>query len=345
MAGSRGISSFSVLLLMAVAAVVGVACLPRLKVQYNPTTASSEISVYYSYPGASARIVEAEVTSKLEGVLSSIREVSETNSVSEDGGGRVTVVAGRRADIEAVRFEVASQIRNIYSKLPEGCSYPSISVNARGEKSQTAITYSIRSALPSQQIAEFVEREVLYPISTVEGVSSVDFYGQTPFEWVITFDADRAAELGIRADDIQQALKSYYADEIVGLTQVDGQSYGVRLRSVDARGATRRADGGEMQNQLGAIPVKRVEGRVVHLADIATFRYQEALPNSYYRVNCAWRCLPMPTCCPWCRRSRTAWRSCRRISRKKSGFPWPTMRRSMSPTSWTRSISGRRCAC
>ena len=90
MAGSRGISSFSVLLLMAVAAVVGVACLPRLKVQYNPTTASSEISVYYSYPGASARIVEAEVTSKLEGVLSSIREVSETNSVSEDGGGRTT---------------------------------------------------------------------------------------------------------------------------------------------------------------------------------------------------------------------------------------------------------------
>lgn len=285
MAGRRGISSFSVLLLMAVAAVVGIACLPRLKVQYNPTTASSEISVYYSYPGASARIVEAEVTSKLEGVLSSIREVSETNSVSEDGGGRVTVVAGRRADIEAVRFEVASQIRNIYSKLPEGCSYPSISVNARGEKSQTAITYSIRSALPSQQIADFVEREVLYPISTVEGVSSVDFYGQTPFEWVVTFDADRAAELGIRADDIQLALKSYYADEIVGLTQVDGQSYGVRLRSVDARGATRRAGSGEMQNQLGAIPVRRVEGRVVHLADIATFRYQEALPNSYYRVN------------------------------------------------------------
>ena len=179
MAGRRGISSFSVLLLMAVAAVVGIACLPRLKVQYNPTTASSEITVHYSYPGASARTVEAEVTSKLEGVLSSIREVSYTNSVSEEGSGSVTVVAGRRSDIEAIRFEVASQIRNIYSKLPEGCSYPAISVNARGEKSQTAITYSIRSALPSQQIADFVEREILYPISTVEGVRSVDKGGNT----------------------------------------------------------------------------------------------------------------------------------------------------------------------
>jgi len=206
MAERRGISSFSVLLLMAVAAVVGIACFPRLKVQYNPTAASNNITVSYSYPGASARIVEAEVTSKLEGVLSTIRAVEATSSVSRDGSGSVTVRAARRADLEAVRFEVASQIRNLWTKLPEGCTYPSISLNARGEKTQTAITYSIRSALPSQEIADFVERELLYPLSTVEGVSSVDFYGQTPFEWVITFDADRAAASGITAAVFRQAF-------------------------------------------------------------------------------------------------------------------------------------------
>ena len=82
MAERRGISSFSVLLLMAVAAVVGIACLPRLKVQYTPTTGSDEIRVVYYYPGASARTVEAEVTSRLEGVFSTIRSVSSTRSVS-----------------------------------------------------------------------------------------------------------------------------------------------------------------------------------------------------------------------------------------------------------------------
>lgn len=279
MAGRRGISSFSVLLLMAVAAVVGIACLPRLKVQYTPTSSSSKISVSFSYPGASARTVEAEVTSKLEGVLSTIRAVSSTSSISRDGGGSVTVRAARRADIEAVRFEVASQVRNLYSKLPEGCTYPAISLNAHGEKSQTAISYSIRSALPSQKIADFVEREILYPLSTVEGVSSVEFHGQTPFEWVITFDADRAGELGISAGEIRRAIGDYYGEEIVGLTQQGGQAYGVRLRNAGA-GSERERSG-----EFAAIPVKQVEGRVVHLGDLATFRYQEALPNSYYRVN------------------------------------------------------------
>lgn len=271
----RRISSFSVLLLMAAAAVVGIACFPHLKVQYNPTAATRNISVSYQYPGASARIVEAEVTAPLEGVLSTIRACSGVSSVSRDGNGSISMTVSRRADMEAVRFEVASQIRNIYSKLPEGCTYPSISLNSRGEKTQTAISYSIRSALPSQEIAAFVERELLYPLSTVEGVSSVEFYGQTPFEWVITFDAPRCEALGITATEIRTAMSDYYAEEIVGVTQADGQALGVRLRNQRHAGDA----------DFASIPVKRVGERVVRLEEIASWRYQEALPNSYYRVN------------------------------------------------------------
>ena len=283
MAERRSISSFSVLLLMAVAAVVGIACFPRLKVQYNPTAATRNITVSFSYPGASARIVEAEVTSKLEGVLSTIRAVEAVSSVSRDGSGSVTVRAARRADLEAVRFELASQIRNLYSKLPEGCSYPAISLNARGEKTQTAITYGIRSALPSQEIADFVERELLYPLSTVDGVSSVGFYGQTPFEWVITFDAEKAASAGISAGEIRAAFADYYGEQTVGMTQSGGQAWGVRVRS-QHHSPTRSASPAE-DIGFASIPVGKYGGRVVHLGDIATWRYQEALPGSYYRVN------------------------------------------------------------
>lgn len=278
MTGRQGISSFSVLLLAAVLAVVGTACFSRLKVQYNPAAGTKDISVSFQYPGASARTVEAEVTAKLEGVLSTIRACSDIRSVSRDGGGTVSLTVTRQADVEAVRFEVASQIRNLYSRLPENCSYPSISLNARGEKMQTAITYNIRSALPSQEIADFVERELLYPLSAVEGVNSVSFYGQTPFEWVITFDAGRAAACGIAVSDIRNAVSEYYADRVVGVTQSGGAACGVRVRSAGAG-----ADAGEAQ--LAAIPVKRVGERVIHLGDVASFSCREAQPEAYYRIN------------------------------------------------------------
>lgn len=272
MAGGKGISSFSVVLLMAVAAVVGVACFSMLKVQYTPSPTEKNLTVDYSYPGASARIVEAEVTSKLEGVLSGIRACTGISSVSQDGGGYITLKVGKRSDMDAVRFEVASQIRNIYSRLPEGCSYPSISLNAQGQESQTAIAYSIRSPLPSLEIAKYVEEHLLHPLSVIEGVSSVDFYGQTPFEWVVTFDADKAAAAGITAPDISRAFTSYYSEQLVGLAHSGGNTFAVKLRNDTA------AD-------MAGIPVENVDGRIVRLGDLADFRYQEALPNSYYRIN------------------------------------------------------------
>ena len=270
--GRKGISSFSVLLMMAVVAVVGVACLSMLKVQYTPSAPGSSITVRYSYPGASSRIVESEVTSRLEGVLSGIRSCTGVQSLSSDGSGRVTLSFGKKADMEAVRFEVASRIRNVYSSLPERCSYPSISLNARGEKSQTAIVFNVRSSLPSKEIAAFVEERLLHPLSVVEGVSGVSFYGQTPFERVVTFDADLCRNLGISASDIRLAFADYYADELVGLAKEEGMTYGVRLR-------------GGSSSDMGSIPVASRGGRIVHLGDIATFRYQEALPSSYYRIN------------------------------------------------------------
>lgn len=272
MSGRKGISSFSVLLMMAVVAVVGVACFSMLKVQYTPSAGDSSITVRYSYPGASSRIVESEVTSRLEGVLSGMRSCTGVQSLSSDGSGRVTLSFGKKADLEAARFEVASRLRNIYSSLPQECSYPSISLNSRGEKSQTAIAFSVRSSLPSKEIAAFVEDRLLHPLSVIEGVSSVGFYGQTPFEWVVTFDADLCRDIGISALDIRTAFRDYYADELVGLSRSGGMTYGVRLRSGSSP-------------DMAAVPVAVREGRIVHLGDIASFRYQEALPSSYYRIN------------------------------------------------------------
>lgn len=272
MAGRKGISSFSVLLMMAVVAVVGMACFSMLKVQYAPSVTDSSITVRYSYPGASSRIVEAEVTSRLEGVLSGIRSCTGVQSLSSDGSGRVTLSFGKKSDLEAVRFEVASRVRNVYSSLPDACSYPSISLNSRGEKAQTAIVFNVRSPLPSKEIASFVEEHLLHPISIIDGVSSVGFYGQTPFEWVVTFDSDLCRTLGIAASDIRRAFSVYYADELVGLSKSGGMTYGVRLRSGSS-------------SDMASVPVALRSGRMVHLGDIASFRYQEAQPSSYYRIN------------------------------------------------------------
>lgn len=275
MGGRRGISSFSVVLLMAVTAVAGIACFSQLKVQYTPSASDRTITVSFSYPGASARVVEADVTSLIEGSVSNIRHCTGVSSVSHAGYGYVILSMGKKADLNAARFEVSSRVRNLWASLPEGCSYPSVSLDGDKEGNGTAISYQIRSPLPSRDIARFVEDRLMHPLSVIEGVSDVSFYGDTPYEWVITFDADKALACGISADDISTAINSYYADEMLGMTSSGGSTYGVRLRS----------EGSVSEAVFSDIPVKTVGGRVVHLGEIASFRYQEALPQSYFRIN------------------------------------------------------------
>ena len=268
----KGISSFSVLLLMAVAAVVGGACFSLLKIQYAPSAPEPTVNVSYSYPGASARILEAEVTSPLEGVLSNIKGCRSITSTSYGERGVIEMEFGRRTDLQAVRFEIASYIRNIYPSLPKACSYPTISLSSTGRKSSTAISFNILSSLPSKDIAKFVEDNLIYPLSSIKGVADVNFHGYTPYEWVITFDYELARSLGISADEIATAFRQRYDESMLGLISSGSERFALKLRS-------------ENSSDMAEIPVKSVDGRIVRLGDIARFRYQESLPSSYFRIN------------------------------------------------------------
>ena len=83
------IPPFSVVLIMVALSLIGVASLRRLNIKYTPTVEDRTLTVSFSYPNASAETVEAEATSKLEGVLSGLDHVSGVSSTSSKGGGTI----------------------------------------------------------------------------------------------------------------------------------------------------------------------------------------------------------------------------------------------------------------
>ena len=118
------IPSFSVLLIFAVLVTVGIALIPSLNLQYLPRDKEQSLSIYFYWQNASAKVIESEVTSKIEGYVSPIRGIERIVSVSRKGSGQIALRLKKNADIDAVRFEISSAIRSMYDKLPEGVSYP-----------------------------------------------------------------------------------------------------------------------------------------------------------------------------------------------------------------------------
>lgn len=163
-------ASISVLLIMAALAVIGAAMLPMLNIQYTPSAAERRIDLYFSWPDASARLIEQSATSRIEGAMSTVAGCENVSSRSAKGYGNISVAFRKGTDMEAARFEVASAIRNLYAKLPQEISYPYISLAASGSRESETLVYTIKADLPSERIEEYVTAHVSTPLSQVEGV-------------------------------------------------------------------------------------------------------------------------------------------------------------------------------
>ena len=110
------IPSYSVILIMIVMVVIGAGIMPLLNIQYTPSSKQNSLSVNFRWNGASARVIETEVTSKIEGVLAAVKGVDHVSSVSYREGGRVIVSFKKNVNVDVLRFEIASLMRQIYPK-------------------------------------------------------------------------------------------------------------------------------------------------------------------------------------------------------------------------------------
>lgn len=275
----RGISSFSVLLIMVVLMVIGLSVSSLISLQYSPSITQKSISISYTWPQASARIIEQEVTSKIEGVLASVTGVDELVSSTYMGGGYITLYFKKDRNIEAARFEVATMIRQIHGMLPEDVSYPSLSSSVSAQNTSSILTYTLNSPLPSNKIEKYANENIINELSRVKGVNSIDLSGTAPFLWEVSYDYSMAKALSITPTDIREAISN-----AISLNQVIGTA-----KESDNTNITISIRGGMYDNLTSTvfddIIVKKVNDRVVRLGDVATAVYKEKKPDSYYRIN------------------------------------------------------------
>ena len=243
---------------------------PLLNLQYSPSQKEGELSVSYSWPGAPAKLIESEVTSRLEGLIVSVSGVKSIGSSSRKESGRINVVLKDKNQIEQIRFEIATLIRQTYSKLPDGVSYPNISVATGGSNVEPILTYTINSELPTQQIEQYAQEYIVKELSLIEGINSVELAGATPFYQRLEFDPQQMDALGVSIGELVSAVRGFVQDyNLVGSINQTGILLTNNFSS----------------DELAYIPIKSSNGKIIRVGDVCSIEYKESLPTRYYRLN------------------------------------------------------------
>ena len=211
-------------------------------------------------PSNSARVIEMEVTSRLEAMLARIKGIKEISSTSGNGWGRITLELDKHTNIDAARFEASTIVRQTWPDLPEELSYPILEMSRPDDKeSRPFMSYTLNASAT--------------PIF-------IDVSGATPMEWRLEYDSRQLRDLGITIEDIQSAISQYYKKEFLGtanMGQGDTGKEWIRLALMPEK----ITNGFEPSH----ITVANKDGSLIRLDQLIKVTRQEEAPQSYYRIN------------------------------------------------------------
>ena len=109
-------------------------------------------------PSNSARVIEMEVTSRLEAMLARIKGIKEISSTSGNGWGRITLELDKHTNIDAARFEASTIVRQTWPDLPEELSYPILEMSRPDDKeSRPFMSYTLNASATPIFIQRFAD--------------------------------------------------------------------------------------------------------------------------------------------------------------------------------------------
>lgn len=278
------IPAFSLILIMAVLMVVGGALIPLLRISYHPSSEQGKrLSISFSWPGASQRVIEQEITSKVEGLVASVVGVEKTSSVSSRGNGRVTVVLKEKANVSAVRFEISSLLKQIAGKLPEGAGGLYLQGGNIGgglrQNTRQVLSYIINADMDPANIKDYVERNIKPYLTQIDYVRDVSVGGAMPLYLDIEYNPIELQRYGLESNVIVSGLQNFLGQRsIVGdVDRIDRDGNKERI--------TLLLETERLGPDIGKTPLATIDGKIIYLNDVAKFDYKKRQETSFYRIN------------------------------------------------------------
>tara|TARA_R110002110_G_scaffold166602_1_gene367248 strand:- start:36954 stop:39974 length:3021 start_codon:yes stop_codon:yes gene_type:complete len=187
--------------------LMGIMAYQKLTVREYPDITAPVVSISTTYPGASAEIVETEVTRLIEDAISGLSGLDFMQSSSSDSRSSITLVFKSSQDIDAVTNDIRDKVAVIRNWLPEDADEPTIS---KVESDSNAIAWlSLSSDTHSlMQLSELVEQTIKDKLENLPGVARVFVVGARMPSMQVRLDPARLAAFNMTVHDVTQAIES-----------------------------------------------------------------------------------------------------------------------------------------
>ncbi len=191
--------------------LVGLISYTRLPVREYPRIDDPVVSVSTTYRGASAEVVESQVTKPLEDSLAGIEGVEVMTSQSRSESSRINVRFTLKRDPDSAAADVRDKVARARGKLPDTIDEPII---AKVEADANPVIYIAvqAGALSTLEASDYVKRYVQPRLSVLPGAADVRIFGERQVSMRINLDRTRLAGYKLTVQDVEDAIRRQNAE-------------------------------------------------------------------------------------------------------------------------------------
>jgi hydrophobe/amphiphile efflux-1 (HAE1) family protein len=236
--------------------VLGVVSFKAMEIRFLPDLPLPMVTIDTHYTGASANLIESQVTTKIEDALAGVDGLKSINSTSYAGRSRIVVLFRYGGDFEQEASSVRDKVASIKDKLPTDIESPVITVGAVGNRLLGIGVIDEKKT--AADLRNYVENNLVPLIRQLPGVGAVGLSGSSGFALRIWLDAEKLASYDLTVADVKTALLSNNVYFPAGSIITPERSYGLKSET-------------QLTTPFGFedIIVKNVDGGVIRVKDIA----------------------------------------------------------------------------
>ncbi len=246
----------------------------RLSLREYPDIDPPVVSIRTNYPGASAAVVEQQITKPIEDRIAGVEGIRFISSSSQDGRSNVSLEFVSSRDIDGAANDVRDRIAGVLNNLPQEADPPE--VQKQDTDAQVIMWLNLVSTqMDILELTDYAKRYLQDRFSILPGVASVRVGGSLEYAIRIWLDRQAMVAHGVVVADVEAALRAENVELPAGQVQSEQRMFTARVE----RSYTSPADFGDLVIRRGG------NGHLVRLADIARIEKSAVEDRTFFRGN------------------------------------------------------------
>ncbi|MCF8332165.1 MAG: efflux RND transporter permease subunit [Bacteroidales bacterium] len=239
--------------------VFGLYSIVRLPVDLYPEIEFPAITVFTTYPGASASDIETNITEPIEDAVNTVDDLKEVTSVSRDNLSIVTLEFEYETNLSEAANNIRDALAMVKDILPDASEEPTI---FKFSSSMMPIQmFAITADESYEGLEKMLEEKLINPLNRIEGIGSISIVGAPSREVAIEINPRRLEAYNLTIEQIANVLAAENLNMPTGNIEMGRLDYPLRVE-----GEFKTSD------KIENIVIGNINGQAIYLEDVATVR-------------------------------------------------------------------------